>query len=95
MPNKIYIDDIALEIIIDIKEDISTLVTNDMLVLKNGVEVTWAAAIYNDNFLRYVTADGDLDVAGMYYIHPDCAFPPGGWDGLGELVSFRVWPKWH
>ena len=62
MANKIYIDDVGLEIIIDMKEDISDATTYEMLVWKNGEEVTWTSSVYNDNYLRYVTIDGDLDV---------------------------------
>ena len=94
MANKIYIDDIGLEIIIDLQTDISDATTYDMLVYKNGAEETWTAAIYNTNFLRYVTVDGDLDVAGIYYIQPKLAFA-GGWSGLGETVNFKVNQKWR
>jgi len=94
MSNKVYVDDIGLEIIIDMQADISAAVTFSLTVLKNGVEVTWASAVYNDRYLRYVTASGDLDDAGVYYIQPNIAFT-GGWSGKGETVNFTVHPKWR
>ena len=94
MANKIYIDDIRLEIIIDLQMDISDATTYNMMVYKNGEEITWDAAVYESNFLRYVTEDGDLDVAGTYYIQPKLAFF-GGWSGLGETVNFTVNKKWR
>ena len=94
MANKIYVDDIYLEIIIDMQESISDATTHEMLILKNGVEVTWLSSIYNDRYLRYLTVAGDLDVAGTYFIQPNFVFP-GGWSGLGETVSFVVNKKWR
>jgi len=93
MANKIYIGDVGLEIIVDMQEDISEATTYEMLVLKDGVEVIWAASIYNDRYLRYITAADDLDVAGTYLIHGNLVFP-GGWSGLSEVVSFVVNKKW-
>ena len=93
MPNKIYVGDDSLEIIIDMQEDISEATTFDLLVLKDGVQVTWVATIYNDNFLRYITETDDLDVIGIYYVQGNFVFP-GGWSGLSETSNFRVWPKW-
>lgn len=93
MANKIYVGDLGLEIIIDMHEDISEATTYEMLVLKDGTEVTWAASIYNDRYLRYITAAVDLDVAGTYFIQGNLLFP-GGWSGLGETVTFVVNKKW-
>ena len=94
MANKIYIDDVGLEIIIDMKEDISDATTYEMLVWKDGEEVTWASSVYNNNYLRYVTIDGDLDVAGTYHVQGHFVFP-GGWSGLSETISFVVHRKWR
>ena len=94
MANKVYIDDVGLEIIIDMQEDINLATTYEMLVWKGGEEVTWAAAIYNDRYLRYVTEVGDLDVAGTYYIQGNFVFSDG-WSGLSETISFVVHPKWR
>ena len=93
MSNKIYIGDVGLEIIIDMQADISAATTHDMKVYKNGEEVTWAASIYNINYLRYVTATDDLDVAGTYYVQGYLVFPLG-WSGRGETVNFTVHKKW-
>ncbi len=94
MANKIYIGDVGLGIIIDMQENISEATTYEMLVLKNGTEVTWAASIYNDRYLRYITGVTDLDVAGTYFIQGNFLFP-GGWSGLGETVTFVVHPEWR
>jgi len=94
MANKIYINDVGLEILIDMQQDISDATTYEMLVLKDGVEVTWDSSIYEDKYLRYVTEVDDLDVAGIYYIQGNFVFP-GGWSGLGETVNFTVHPKWR
>jgi len=93
MANKIYVGDIGLEIIIDMQTDISDATTYDMLVYKDGVEVTWVAAIYETNYLRYVTEADDLDIVGVYRIQGSLAFEDG-WSGRSETVTFRVLPKW-
>ena len=68
--------------------------TFSLLVLKDGTEETWLSAVYNNRYLRYVTESGDLDSTGVYFIQPNLAFPDG-WSGLGETVSFIVYPKWR
>jgi len=93
MANKIYVGDIGLEIIIDMQEDINDATTYEMLVLKDGEQVTWDAAIYEDRYLRYVTEEDDLDSSGVYHIQGNFVFPTG-WTGLSETVNFTVHPKW-
>jgi len=94
MANKIYIDDVGLEIIIDMQVNISAATTYEMKVYKNGSEVTWDSAIYNERYIRYVTEADDLDVAGTYYIQGSFVFP-GGWNGRSETVNFTVHKKWR
>ena len=90
---KIYVETVGVVILIDMGTDISLASTHEMIVLKDGEETTWDSEVYQDNYLKYTTQDGDLDVAGTYIIHPNLEFT-NGWSGVTKPVSFKVHPKW-
>lgn len=89
---RIYEGAVGVEILINMNMDISEATVHSMLVLKDGTETTWSATVYQSNYLRYVTEDGDLDDTGTYIIHPNITL--GGFSGLGDPVSFKVYEKW-
>lgn len=91
--NRIYVDDEGVEITININTDISTATVHEMRVYKDGTEVTWDAEIYEESYLRYVTEEGDLDWAGVYFVQGYFEFPLG-FKGLARTVNFKVWEKW-
>jgi hypothetical protein len=93
--NKIYVGDIGLAILVDVGADISDATEATLSVRKpDGTEVSWAAEVRTvsgqTNFLRHVTVPGDLDVPGKYRVQPNLTIA-GGWSGLGETDTFRVY----
>ena len=62
----------------------------------SGAVTTWAnCVVYQTNFFRYTTVDGDLDEASddhdnvPYKITPK--FTMGGWEGHGATVEMYVY----
>jgi hypothetical protein len=89
MSDKIYVGDIGTIVTVDCGEDISTATVNQLMVQKpDGTIVTWEAAVYNTNYLRYTIMDGDLDQAGVYKVQSKITLP--SWSGLGETDEFTV-----
>lgn len=88
--SKSFVGDIGTEILIDMGADISDATTTNLYVKKPGVSslVTWEATIEGTNYLKYTIEDGDLSVAGRYYIQPYLELT--SWEGYGEIVSFDV-----
>ena len=89
MATKAYIDDIGTEILIDMRESIAAATGITLNVKKpDGTEVSWTPAIYNVNFLRYITIADDLDQHGKYTIQPSLTL--GDWVGYGDTVHMNV-----
>ena len=101
MANKPYIGDIGTIIEIDMGEDISFASLVELHVKKSGsgALAKWVGTIYNNNFIRYTTIEGDFDQSGVYLINPYIEI--GSWKGYGELAlskeykfkSFYVYKK--
>ena len=90
MTNKIYVDDIGVDIIVDCGEDISTADPIALLYRKpDGTTGTWTPEIYADNYLKYTVEDGDLAQAGKYRVQASLTL--GDWTGKGESDTFAVY----
>jgi len=95
LPSKIYKNDIGtvIEIVIETDEDISGATELSFLVTKpdNSTD-TWTATyslVDSDKTLSYTTIEGDLNVAGYYYIQPYIDIAT--WSGRGNTVRFKVY----
>ena len=89
MADKHYRGEIGLTIIVDIGQDITTAGSYSLKVRKpGGTEVSWAASIYNTNYLKYVTETDDLDEAGTYYLQSYIEIDQ--WKGRGETADFDI-----
>ena len=93
MADKIYVGDEGTVVLIDMGEDISAATVTNIYVRKSTGDVTWAATIYDSNYLRYVIQTGDLDVAGTYYLQPYLEFTD--WKGRGKTVNFEVYEAFN
>lgn len=90
--NKIYEDDYGVDLVIDMSEDISSATDISFYVRKpDGTFSSWTPTIYNSNFLKYTTSEGDLSQEGRYYLQPRLTI--GDWVGSGNTVVFRVFSK--
>ena len=90
MANKVYAGDVGTEIILNCGSDISGATATLIKAKKpDGTTVNWTAAVYNSNYLRYVTEAGDLDQAGRFYLQASLTL--GGWSGLGETAVLMVY----
>jgi len=94
MDDRVYVGAEDVEITVNMNADISTATVFEMHVYRDGTEVTWASFIYNDRYLRYVTAAGELDIAAEYYIQGYFELP-SGFKGWSRTVSFTVHPRWR
>jgi len=92
--SKNYVGDIGVNIDVDCGTDISTA-TGQVLKVKKpgGAEVEWTASIYNTNYLRHTTVDGDFDEEGEYKLQSYLTL--SGWTGLGETASFTIYNKFE
>lgn len=92
--DKIYKGDIAVEIRLDMQEDLTGFTNLKWYVKKpNRREVEWAATVEEDDdgvssILKHVVLDGDLNVAGVYYIQPYGEYE--SWKGRGVTVKLDV-----
>jgi len=90
--SKIFVGDTGTAIIVDCGSDISTATVHDIKVRKpNGDVVVWSASIYQNNFLKYITVDGDLNLAGDYFVESIITLP--SWKGTGETDRFTVYKR--
>lgn len=90
---KIYVDDIGTIIDIDMHRDISKATDLVLCVRKpNGEEREWVPWIEGTTKFRYVTVEGDLNVAGIYYIQPEIRL--GSWWGFCKTTSLIVSEKY-
>lgn len=90
MSEKPYVGDIGTVIIVNCGSSIEGATTKNLKVKKpDGVFVTWSAEIYQSNYLKYTTVDGDFNIEGVYYLQASIVV--SGWTGLGETANFRVY----
>lgn len=99
--SKVYVGDIGTVILIDMGENISTATGISLKVMgpkssvktngtiKNGK--TWTPSIYGTNYLKYTVLEGDLDLAGDYYINPVLTL--GSWTGTCDTATLTVYNK--
>ena len=89
-----YVGDIGTIIEVDMATDISDATIYTFKVIKgDGSTTTWTPTIYNDNYLRYIVATDDFDVAGTYVLQPYLRF--ADWSGYGDTVFFKVYELWR
>lgn len=90
--SRTYVGNYGVEFLIDMGETISAATDLALTVVKpSGEVVTWTPTISGTNFLRYVTADGDQDEIGTYYIQPSLTL--SGWVGEGVYFTDIVYPR--
>lgn len=96
MLGKVYKNIIGLIIQIDMQEDITDAVVPITLSVRKGegTLVEWSIySIHENQYLRYVTIEGDIDEIGTYYIQPNIV--TGDWSGKCKTVSFHVYNTWE
>ena len=88
---KSYVGDIGTVITVDTGTPIADATVVKLMVLKPGAsaEVEWTGAIYNTNYVRYTTVDGDFSIKGNYKIQAFVDTPSGEW--RGETFTIRVY----
>ena len=92
MAQKVYIGDIGTEIILDTGQDLSTATSLKIKYRKpNGTTGEWAASqVSGDSTkMKYVTQEGDLDVAGTWELQAYVEF--ASWQGHGEIATLVVY----
>lgn len=87
---KLYVGDIGTEIVLDCGVDVSSATVRKILVRKpnSDAAIEWAALAEGTNKIKYVVVDGDLDVAGIYYLQAYIEMPT--WKGRGETANLTV-----
>jgi hypothetical protein len=94
--NKIYINDVGIEFIVDCGMDISNASSTILEVRKpDGTIVNWIGTIYSiDNasrYIRYVSQAGDLNQAGEYQLQSKPTI--ASWSGHGDTTKFVVYNR--
>lgn len=88
--NRCYIGEIGTDIILNLGEDITGATGRTIEVKKpDNTTDSWAASIYNSNYLKYTIQSGDFDQAGVYIFQ--AALTLSGWTGLGDAVKLTVY----
>lgn len=88
--DKVYVGDIGTEIIVNCGQSIVGATATSLEVRKpGGKEVSWAASVYNDNYLKYTVVVDDFEKAGIYKVQSKLTL--SGWTGRGETDNFRVY----
>jgi hypothetical protein len=95
MQDKVYVDTVGLEVIIDMGDSVVGATNIVLNVMKpGGTETTWGAAnVYLTRFIRYLTVANDINEVGLYKIQPE--FELDGWSGPTKTVSFRAWNRYE
>lgn len=94
MADKMYVGDVGTIITVDCGEALTGATTTNLLVKKPGGSiVTWSAAIYNTNYLRYTIQVNDLDENGVYHLQAYVIMP--SWTGRGETDQFTVYDPYE
>ncbi len=87
---KSYVGDVDTEIVLNAGV---ALGTPDVLKIKyqkpNGTTGEWEADVYETTKARYITMNGDLDVAGLWTFQIYTELAGGGWQGHGE--EYQEW----
>lgn len=90
MADKIYIDEVGLTILLDAGQDITGATDVTIEVLKpSGATASWSAEVYDSQYVKYLTVEGDLDEAGTYKLQ--CELTLGDWTGRGNTTTMRVY----
>jgi hypothetical protein len=90
MSDKVFVGDIGTDIIVDCGVDITGATPTVLKVEKpDGTTFDWTASIYQNNYLKHTTVLGDFDQAGLFKVQTSLTL--GGWTGLGETDTFRVY----
>jgi len=94
LENKIYVDTVGLIIEIDMGEDLTGATGLAFEVKKPDDSLdSWTPSIYDSNYLRYTTQNGDLDKPGIYKIQPK--FTLSGWTGPCNTVVILVYGEYQ
>jgi hypothetical protein len=95
MAEKVYVDAIGVEILVDCKRDLTGGLNAKLLIKKpNGSEVEWlGASVYQSEYIRYETVAGDLNVSGGYEGQPYIEL--GVFAGRGKTFHFHVHAKFE
>lgn len=90
--SKIYVGDVGTALIIDCGEDLSDITSGSIEIQKpNGQIVIYPAEVYNNNYLKYVIKEGDIDMTGDYKLQS--VIVSDSWSGRGETAEFNVSSK--
>ena len=91
---KPYVRNIKTQIIIDMKEDISSAEFVKLFVKKgNNVEIEWVCSVYQTDYLLHQVEEGDFDIPGIYKIQPYIEMPE--WEGRCNTVEFTVYANYQ
>ena len=94
MADKIYVGTVGVQVRITMDEDVSNATITKFVVRKpESGEVEWAAVLEGSTILTYTTVSGDLDEAGIYFLHPNLEI--GDWTGYGTPINFKIYDKWR
>jgi len=89
MSNRIFVGDIGTEIICNAETDISTQTTLKIQYIKpSGATGEWDANVYNTNYAKYTTVQGDIDEAGVWKFRIYVELP--SWSGYGTVDTIEV-----
>lgn len=93
---RLYTNTVGLSIIIDMGQDMSGSASRVLNVLMpDGTTAQWTAVgVHPDNssWIVFTTVIGSLSQEGLYRLQP--SFTLGGWQGLGQTISFRVYGEY-
>lgn len=92
---KVYVGDVGTAILLDVGEDVTGATVSINVQRPCGTETTWAATVYNANFVRHVTTAESLPVPGSYRLQPQVALADGSWSGKGATVEIEVYDKFQ
>lgn len=91
---KVYVGDIGTKITVDVKEDVSSATTLELIFRKPDLsEITRTATLESDTKISYTTISGDLDQFGRWRIQAHIVAPT--FDVLGETDIFDVHEKFE
>ena len=94
MSDKSYVRDIGTILEVDCGIDISAATTHNLMIQKPDLTaVELVGIVYNSNYIRYTTIDGDLDQAGVYRIQSKIVI--SAWEGLGETAKLRIYDPYE
>lgn len=95
--DEIHVNDIGTEFLVTVKDgdeivDISTADTLQLIFTKpTGTKVTQTATLYTDGTdgkMKYISEDGDLDVAGWWKLQGFISISDSEWHT--NVVTFQV-----